>query len=271
MSDALRTPRGPPGAGGGPAVRPPRWSSSCWSRRRGARGRVPRWPDSSPPHHRPPSGSGSRRCSTARVRRWSPATRPAGSPRSAPPTPRSSSRRAPARRRARSRSSTASRCRPARRTRWAAANGSPSARRRHWRAGCGPPWPPRSAYDVFDVDGWLTEGVAEYVEHEGRPPTGSPTAAAVRRAVRAGALPKSIALLPLDDDAGPLEVDLFYGVAHFAVWCLADRYGRDRMFGFARRLFLTDAVYDEASRAEFGAAWSTVDRRCRAWIADVAR
>lgn len=123
----------------------------------------------------------------------------------------------------------------------------------------------RRADAWYDGDQWLIEGVAEYIEHAPEPPTGSG-----RRAVlqRAGTLPGSVLLPPLTDESTHTQVSEFYTFSHFAVSCMARRFGEAKLFDFVRKVLREGASVDAASQAAYGRSFADVDRSC---VSDIRR
>ncbi len=122
----------------------------------------------------------------------------------------------------------------------------------------------------YAEDLWLSEGIAEYIGSAPRPASSSWRRSSVRAKVRGGKRPTSIAAKAPGAKAGNGEVDAFYGLGHFAVDCLAEKFGERKMFDFVRLALRQDNTYDQASREAFGKPFKTVDKACLAWIRDQA-
>jgi hypothetical protein len=75
---------------------------------------------------------------------------------------------------------------------------------------------------------------------------------------------------PLGARSTARSVETFYALAHFAVDCLADRYGERKLFDFVRLTLREDRTHDEAARTAFGKPFATVDKACVRWIRDEA-
>jgi hypothetical protein len=117
-----------------------------------------------------------------------------------------------------------------------------------------------------DKDLWLIEGVAEYIGWSPRPATASWRRDGVRAAMHSSRPPKTIAAKPLADDAGAQAGDAFYGLGHFAVDCMAQKYGQRRLFDFVKMTLREGYGYEQASQEAYGKPFSTVDKACVAWI-----
>jgi hypothetical protein len=115
-------------------------------------------------------------------------------------------------------------------------------------------------------DGWLAEGIAEYIGWSPAAATASWRRPSVRTVVHGGHRPTSIALPPLPDDASLLRTDAFYGLSHFAMTCLASKYGERALFDFVRYRMQNGFEYDDASRRAFHQPFKTVDKACVTWI-----
>jgi hypothetical protein len=115
-------------------------------------------------------------------------------------------------------------------------------------------------------DMWLTEGIAEYIGWSPAAATASWRRPSVRTAVHGSRRPSSIALPAPDDDASLPALDAFYGLGHFAMSCLASRYGERALFDFVRNRLQNGFEYDDAARRAFHKPFATVDKDCVAWI-----
>jgi hypothetical protein len=119
----------------------------------------------------------------------------------------------------------------------------------------------------LDLDKWLTEGIAEYIEAAPRTARETGSAAEVRNARQ---LPTTLSAYveppsPSRDDRGE-----FYAIAHTAVSCLAERHGEQKLMDFTRAMFIEKLGTDGASRKAFGKPWREVDQDCIAYIRQVA-
>lgn len=75
-------------------------------------------------------------------------------------------------------------------------------------------------------------------------------------------------MIPVDPGprASERAGDAFYGLSHFAVDCLAQKYGQDRMFRFVRLVLVRDEPYGVAALDAFGVSFHKIDEACVAWI-----
>lgn len=110
---------------------------------------------------------------------------------------------------------------------------------------------------------WLSEGVAEYIGHNGSAKT--ERISDVRTYVRAGRWNGHIDVIE-DSDR---DSSAFYGLSHLAVHCLANTYGESRLFAYVRAV--ADGQPVEATQDFFGATWQAIDHRCAAVIRRQAR
>jgi hypothetical protein len=60
--------------------------------------------------------------------------------------------------------------------------------------------------------------------------------------------------------------DAFYGLSHFAVDCMAHKYGQKELFDFVRLVLTEDNSYDQAAQDAYGASFTAVDNFCVPWI-----
>lgn len=104
-------------------------------------------------------------------------------------------------------------------------------------------------------DMWLIEGVAEYIGMQPRRAADTYSKSALRR-------PTRLNPPPLRDGASAKEVAAFYAAGHFAVDCLATRFGEPRAMEFVRQRLRLGESLDDASRSAFGQPFSSVDKTC---------
>jgi hypothetical protein len=114
-------------------------------------------------------------------------------------------------------------------------------------------------------DRWLREGIAEYIGWAPKTAKDSYRRGSVEWAVRRKKPTSMIQAWP-GDKASDRAGDAFYGLSHYAVDCLAQTYGREKMIRFARQILLHDESYDAAARDAFTKPFATVDKSCAAWI-----
>ena len=117
-----------------------------------------------------------------------------------------------------------------------------------------------------DKNLWLIEGVAEYIGWSPSPATASWRRQSVRASVHGSHPPKSIAAKPLADNAGAQAGDAFYGLGHFAVDCMAQKFGQRKMFDFVKLTLREGYGYEQASQEAYGKSFTSVDKACLSWI-----
>ena len=115
-------------------------------------------------------------------------------------------------------------------------------------------------------DTWLSEGIAEYIGWQPRTAARSLRIGSVRWALTGRQWPASMVPGRPGRKASARAGDAFYGLSHFAVDCMATRYGDARMLTFVRLVLGQDNEYDQAAREAFGVPFTTVDRACVKWI-----
>jgi hypothetical protein len=118
-----------------------------------------------------------------------------------------------------------------------------------------------------DADLWLMEGVADYIGWLPQHTRQDWNFPAVQDALHGSHPPKSIVESPLKNDASDRAVARFYGLGHFAVECLASKYGEAKTMNFVRlKLRVEDNDLDDASQQAFGLPFKTVDKACVTWM-----
>jgi hypothetical protein len=113
---------------------------------------------------------------------------------------------------------------------------------------------------------WLIEGIAEYIGWSPRPATASWRRQSVRAAMDGSHPAKSIAVKPLANNAGAQAGDVFYGLGHFAVDCMATKYGQHALFDFVKLTLREGFGYEQASQEAYGQPFDKVDKGCVRWI-----
>jgi hypothetical protein len=117
-----------------------------------------------------------------------------------------------------------------------------------------------------NADLWLMEGVADYIGWLPQHTRQDWNFSAVRDALHGSHPPKSIVESALKNDASDRAVARFYGLGHFAVECLATKYGEAKAMNFVRLKLREDDDLDEAAQTAFGTPFKTVDKGCVTWM-----
>jgi hypothetical protein len=117
-----------------------------------------------------------------------------------------------------------------------------------------------------DNDMWLKEGVADYIGWLPQHTRQDWDFPAARDALHSSHPPKTIDEPPLKDSASDRAANRFYGLAHFAVECLAAKYGQGRAMNFVRLKLRADDDLDTAAQQAFGTSFSAVDKGCVSWM-----
>lgn len=112
---------------------------------------------------------------------------------------------------------------------------------------------------------WLSEGIAEYIGWSPKHAADSYRKPSVAWAIGRR---KPTSMIPADPGpkASARAGDAYYGLSHFAVDCMAQKYGQPNMIRFVRLVLLRDESYDAAARDAFHQPFATVDQACAAWI-----
>jgi hypothetical protein len=117
-----------------------------------------------------------------------------------------------------------------------------------------------------DGDLWLMEGVADYIGWLPQHTHQDWNFPDVRNALHGSHPPRSIVETPLKNDASDTAVARFYGLGHFAVECLATKYGEARTMNFVRLKLREGYDLDGSSQQAFGTPFKTVDKGCVTWM-----
>ncbi|MEU4622389.1 hypothetical protein AB0G04_20780 [Actinoplanes sp. NPDC023801] len=115
-------------------------------------------------------------------------------------------------------------------------------------------------------DLWLIEGIAEYIGSTAEQPQRTESRYALQNWTRKHGEIKSIVRPELTGKSDDLTVGALYATGHYAVGCMADRYGQARLLDFVKRVLQRGEELDPASRAAFGKPFTTVDKTCVTWI-----
>ncbi|MEV4533355.1 hypothetical protein AB0J82_05930 [Asanoa sp. NPDC049518] len=122
--------------------------------------------------------------------------------------------------------------------------------------------------DYRDYNGenwWLTEGIAEYVEWDGRSIGSYDRRLSSRKFLREKSYKGTLERLVPDDDAPDWQIDAAYGLAYYATRCIADQYGHAKMMRFADQVLRNGRPSEAESPVILGADWKTVGKRCLAY------
>ncbi|MET0415178.1 MAG: hypothetical protein ABW022_04045, partial [Actinoplanes sp.] len=120
---------------------------------------------------------------------------------------------------------------------------------------------------VEPPDHWLVEGIAEYIGMQPRsaPETYSRLVLQNMRPPFA-MVPKALGAAASDEKAAE-----FYALSHYAVECMARKYGETAMLAFVRLRLREDQSRDDAARAAFDRPFAAVEKTCSTWIRGQAR
>ena len=117
-----------------------------------------------------------------------------------------------------------------------------------------------------DSETWLAEGVAEYIGWSPLSATASFRRASVRWLLHGSHPPTSMIPKRPGRSASEREGDAFYGLSHFAVDCMAHKYGQQKMFNFVKQVLIYGETYDYGAKDAYGVPFAKVDGYCRTWI-----
>ena len=120
-------------------------------------------------------------------------------------------------------------------------------------------------YDAGE-DTWLSEGIAEYIGWWPKPATGSYRLSSVRWALSGSHRPTSMIPAQPGGNASLRAGDAFYGLSHFAVDCMAQKYGQANMFRFVHLVLVSGEEWDAAAKEAYHQPFAKVDQFCAGWI-----
>jgi hypothetical protein len=125
-----------------------------------------------------------------------------------------------------------------------------------------------SGRDYRDYNGetwWLTEGIAEYVEWDGRSVAAYDRKQNARRLLREKKFTGDLEKLVPDDDAPDWRIDGSYGLAYYATKCIAEKYGHAKMLRFADAVLRGGRPSEAEAPPILGTSWKTVTTGCLAY------
>jgi hypothetical protein len=121
-------------------------------------------------------------------------------------------------------------------------------------------------YDAFGgATWWVTEGIAEYIEWDGRSPADYDRRGDVRRYLREKRFRGDPALLVPPPGATDWEVSGAYGIAYYYNRCVADVYRKDNLLPFVDNMLRGRQSAAEAAHNVLGQEWPAVTKRCLAY------
>ncbi|MEV4618464.1 hypothetical protein AB0J74_07055 [Asanoa sp. NPDC049573] len=120
----------------------------------------------------------------------------------------------------------------------------------------------REYHDYYGENWWLTEGIAEYIEWDGRGISGYDRQDSARRALRQKTFTGDLEKLVPADDADDWQIDAAYGLGFYATSCISDQFGHAKLMDFADEVLRAGRPSEVAAPQILGAEWSTVTKRC---------
>jgi hypothetical protein len=122
-------------------------------------------------------------------------------------------------------------------------------------------------YDFFDIDEWLSEGVAEYIDWVGKSPTSYERLGDLRRFLHAG---WDGQLRHLISRVDPTSASAVYAIGYLALRYLADHYGEAAMLTFVNEVRRKNTRIETAAQAVFGKPWTAINNECATYIRAIA-
>jgi hypothetical protein len=117
---------------------------------------------------------------------------------------------------------------------------------------------------------WLTEGIAEYIQEDGRALGRYDGRYSVRRYLRERTWRGDLdGLTPADKDKD-WEVGAKYGLAYYGTRCIGDRFGRDKLLEFVDMVLRNSLNAEVAADSVLGKPWATVEKDCLAYTREAA-
>ncbi|WP_430791011.1 hypothetical protein [Actinoplanes sp. G11-F43] len=115
-------------------------------------------------------------------------------------------------------------------------------------------------------DMWLIEGIAEYIGYLPAKPRATYSRDALRYVHSRRGPIKTIALPSLGGKPDDVLVTRLYATGHFAVGCMAAKYGETKMLDFVDMVLHEGMEPDVAAPIAFRKPFKTVDKACVSWI-----
>ncbi|HTF10987.1 MAG TPA: hypothetical protein VK659_22705 [Asanoa sp.] len=123
----------------------------------------------------------------------------------------------------------------------------------------------REYHDYHGENWWLTEGIAEYIEWDGRGIAGYDRQQSARRSLREKKFTGNLEKLVPADNAADWQIDAAYGLGFYATSCISDQYGHAKLMAFAEEVLRAGRPSEVASLEILKTEWSTVTKRCFAY------
>jgi hypothetical protein len=120
----------------------------------------------------------------------------------------------------------------------------------------------REYHDYYGENWWLTEGIAEFIEWDGRGISGYDRRQSARRSVSEKKFTGNLEKLVPADNAADWQIDAAYGLGFYATSCISDQYGHAKLMKFAEQVLRAGRPSEVVSDEVFKTEWSTVTKRC---------
>ncbi|SNT37161.1 hypothetical protein SAMN05421812_10586 [Asanoa hainanensis] len=118
---------------------------------------------------------------------------------------------------------------------------------------------------IYDFRWWLSEGVAEYIEWDGRGLGAYDGRSDVRRFIREKRYAGDLDQLGPGDKTPDWQVSAHYGLGFYATRCIADQYGHAKLMAFTDAVLRGGRSPADESPTSLGAPWKTVSKKCLAY------
>ena len=117
---------------------------------------------------------------------------------------------------------------------------------------------------------WLIEGIAEYIQENGRSVGGYDGRQVVRRYLREGDWDGKVNVSAPSGSTADWQVGARYGISYYAVRRMGERFGRAKLIKFFEQVIRLGMSLDVAAKDAYGVSWSNVNADCARYVRDQA-
>ncbi|HWH01133.1 MAG TPA: hypothetical protein VNV66_17885, partial [Pilimelia sp.] len=119
----------------------------------------------------------------------------------------------------------------------------------------------------YDGNFWLIEGMAEYIQENGRPLATYDGRTVVRRYLNQTRWNGQVNVGPPTQGTPEWQVGAKYGISYYAVRRIAERFGRAKLMAFYSAVVLEPGGgLDASARRVLGVSWSNVNNDCARYL-----
>jgi hypothetical protein len=113
---------------------------------------------------------------------------------------------------------------------------------------------------------WLIEGIAEYIQENGRPVDQYDGRFVVRRYLREGGWDGKVDVPPPTASTPDWQVGARYGISYYSVRRMSERFGRKKMIQFFSEVIHQGSSLTAAAQAAYGVSWANVNADCARYV-----